>query len=169
MGMNLEDNEKVKTFKLFDGKYEVTDNGKVISYIRKYPKEMIGKITNSGYRMVLLYDNDGNRIYKNVHRLVAEAFIPNPDNLPEVNHKDGNKLNNHVHNLEWTTSKQNKLHCRDCIGSKNQKITFEQANQIRKLKNEGMSNSEISKLYGIKKSQIGYIMQNKRWCINEDV
>ena len=62
-----------------------------------------------GYFIVDLYE-DGRRSTKRVNRLVAEAFIPNPDDKPEVNHKDGNKLNNNVGNLEWTTSKENCEH-----------------------------------------------------------
>ena len=45
-----------------------------------------------------------------MHRLVATAFIPNPDNLPEVNHKDKNKSNNHIDNLEWTSMRENRTH-----------------------------------------------------------
>lgn len=59
-----------------------------------------------GYLMVGL-NKDGKRIMRRVHRLVATAFIPNHDNLPQVNHKDENKHNNHVENLEWCTASYN--------------------------------------------------------------
>jgi len=64
------------------------------------------------YRNVGMKVN-GVRIFKRVNRLVAEAFIPNPLNLPEVNHKDLNKYNNLYDNLEWMTGEQNKQHARD--------------------------------------------------------
>ena len=62
-------------------------------------------MVGSGYMCVVL---TGKRCY--VHRLVAQTFIPNPDNKPNVNHKDGNRLNNHVDNLEWCTQKENVSH-----------------------------------------------------------
>ena len=64
---------------------------------------------NKGYLCVDLYKN-GKRSTKKVHRLVADAFIPNPKRKPCVNHKDGNKLNNSFDNLEWVTSKENCRH-----------------------------------------------------------
>ncbi len=64
-----------------------------------------------GYPTVGIYaDNVSKPKNKSIHRLVAQAFIPNPENKPQVNHIDGNKLNNHVSNLEWVTSKQNMSH-----------------------------------------------------------
>lgn len=60
---------------------------------------------------------DGKRHYLRVHRLVAKTFIPNPDNLPEVNHKDEDKTNNSTDNLEWCTSHDNKVY-----GSRREKV-----------------------------------------------
>lgn len=65
-----------------------------------------------GYLMVHLYRKRMNKTVK-VHRLVAEAFVPNPDGLPEVNHIDGNKSNNSASNLEWVTRRQNMRHARE--------------------------------------------------------
>jgi len=71
-------------------------------------------ITNKGYKRVAIYKNKSSKQKKYaVHRLVALTWIPNPDNLPQVNHKDGNKLNNAIGNLEWTTGSDNVNHAFD--------------------------------------------------------
>lgn len=84
--------------------YEIEPDGRVFSkYSNRYLKP---SLCNNGYYTVELF-NDKKSKRKTVHRLVAEAYIPNPDNLPQVNHKDENKLNNDVSNLEWCTSEYN--------------------------------------------------------------
>lgn len=65
------------------------------------------KDNRNRYKYVTLWDRNGKFLKTSIHRLVAQAFIPNPDNLPEVNHKDENKANNKVDNLEWCTHKYN--------------------------------------------------------------
>lgn len=72
---------------------------------------------NRGYLMCVLCKNS-KMFPKKIHRLVAETFIPNPDNKPEVNHKNGNKFDNNVSNLEWTTRSDNLKHCYRILGKK---------------------------------------------------
>lgn len=90
--------------------YFVTDDGDVISLRCVNPVKMVGGITLGGYRQVLLAYNL--RKYRPIlaHRLVAKAFIPNPQNKPCVNHKNANKLDNNISNLEWCTYSENNRH-----------------------------------------------------------
>lgn len=88
----------------YEGLYEVSSNGKVKSL--KKGIFLKTETLPSGYLRVYLTKNKNSRHFM-VHRLVAEAFIPNPDNLPQVNHKDEVKTNNSVDNLEWCTAKYN--------------------------------------------------------------
>jgi len=110
-------NEEWKPIEGYEGLYEVSNLGRV----RSLPREVKGHkgtpylrpgcilknhIDYKGYEYVVLTVN-AKGIQKKVHRLVAMAFIPNPDNLPMVNHKDECKANNHVDNLEWCTALYN--------------------------------------------------------------
>ena len=83
--------------------YKVNENGEVYSIKRN---KILKQYEKKNYLGVYLYQNN-KRKFKAVHRLVAEAFIDNPYNLPQVNHKDENSMNNNVYNLEWCTQKYN--------------------------------------------------------------
>ena len=103
----------IKEIKHFDG-YFVDGEGRVFStrknggYNRDLT-EMHLREDKDGYLEVGMYSN-GNRYWRRVHRLVAEAFIPNPNHYPQINHIDGNPKNNSVENLEWCTCQQNIIH-----------------------------------------------------------
>lgn len=110
----------------YEGVYQISTDGQVKSLARitisqsnkgKYTKKdriLIPEITSKGlgYYRVLLCKNSIITKFL-IHRLVAKAFIPNPENKPQVNHRDGNKLNNNVENLEWVTASENVQHAFD--------------------------------------------------------
>lgn len=88
------------------GRYSITKDGRVFSNNRK--KYLKGSIKNNGYIYVCLWLGYKHSVH--IHKLVAEAYLPNPNNLPQINHKDGNKMNNHADNLEWCTASHNMRH-----------------------------------------------------------
>lgn len=90
--------------------YFVNKKGVIISFKRDYPHVMQPKIGDKGYYEVGLRDKNSNRKFYHIHRIVAGTFIKNPNRRRYINHKDGNKLNNHVENLEWVTASENTLH-----------------------------------------------------------
>ena len=110
--------ENWKDIEGYDGLYQVSSNGRVKSLnYRKTGKEKILKqtICKNGYSRVLLSKN-GIQKLKIVHRLVAEVFIPNPDNKPEIDHINCNRSDNRIENLKWCTRKEN---CNNPITLKN--------------------------------------------------
>src|SRR5574344_1980826 len=99
----MEEWKEIKGFK----DYKISNNGNVFSKLKN--RNITPYINESGYYRIRLSLN-GKIHHKTIHRLVALAFIENKNNLPEVNHKDENKLNNNVENLEWCTKRYNILY-----------------------------------------------------------
>ncbi len=104
---NMGDNEK--WISSYEETYSVDTLGSVYSYKFNKKKKIKSRPDAKGYLLVGLHHNGITKTHK-VHRIVAMAFIPNPENKPQVNHKDGNKQNNYYCNLEWATSEENLLH-----------------------------------------------------------
>jgi hypothetical protein len=98
--------------------YFVSDTGDIFSNKTECVKKRIFGLDNAGYRNVCL-SSKGKVITFLVHRIVANAFIPNPENKPCVNHKDGNKSNNDISNLEWCTYSENEKHSYSALGKIN--------------------------------------------------
>ena len=146
-------NEIWKSVKGYEGLYEVSNLGRVKALERRKNcnrgygiiKEHIMKpnFCNTDYYRVALTNNNHIRKYYLIHRLVAEAFIENPNNYDIVNHKDGNKLNNQVDNLEWCTVSYNLKHAYE----NGFKVTIKQLcseiqtlkDKVEKLEKEQMS------------------------------
>ena len=122
----------------YEGIYDVSNFGRVKSYLRGKVHLLKYQVDAQGYVIVTLYKNEQSKRAK-VHILVAQAFIPNPSNKPQVNHIDGNKANPHVSNLEWVTQSENMLHAfriglkKSATGSKNgkAKLTDDDIRYIR--------------------------------------
>ena len=90
----------------YEGLYQVSNFGRVKSFYHNTPKIIYQSLHSMGYWRVCLVKN-GKRKDVSVHRLVAQAFLPNPDNKPQVDHLNGDKRDNRVENLEWVTRKEN--------------------------------------------------------------
>ena len=97
-------NEIYKDIPGYEGLYQISNLGNVKSLKRN---KILAKNNNGNGYLYACLSKDGQAKNYYIHRLVSQAFIPNPDNKPEVNHKDENKENNCVENLEWVTSKEN--------------------------------------------------------------
>ena len=155
----------------YKGLYSATEDGKIWAY----PKlNWSGRFLKSwkighGYLVVSLYIDKKQKKFL-IHRLIAQTFIPNPESLREVNHKDGNKLNNFVSNLEWVTSKQNKEHAWENGSYKhkgedhfNSKFLNKDIIKIRQLFDSGTSLSKIASLYNSNYFHIRKIVKRMIW------
>lgn len=172
-----------KKIKDFDN-YEVSNTGKVRintyqtidsnGAIRTYEgHELNQAINSSNYKKVSLR-KDGKNYNKYVHRLIAEAFIPNPNNYQEINHIDGNKHNNNIDNLEWVTKSKNAIHAfnnelRD-ISMYNRRLVSQSESlfnivdiiTIQRLYELGITKNKIAKIYNTYNSNICNLLNDKK-------
>ena len=121
--------EQWKPIEGTDGKYEVSNLGRVRTNGKRPGLLKLTK-QKSGYRYAMIQLSNGKQKNCRVHRLVAEHFLPNPDNMKEVNHKDGNKDNNRADNLEWCTRSHNVKHSFDTGLKQPHRWTAEERKQI---------------------------------------
>lgn len=173
------------------GKYQISNIGRIKSLKRivfsksgysfvVHEKITFGNKKPNGYYVFNL-KRGGSSAY--ISRLVAQAFIPNPDNKPHVNHIDGVPANNKVANLEWCTHKENMRHAwrtglfessrkkaRINCGNRfrgeksyTSKLSNRDVLSVRKLHNKGKSNTELGKIYRVDQSTISNIIHRKTW------
>lgn len=143
--------------------YKVSNLGRIYSTKRRTCLK-VKKLGNNGYYQVRLY-KDGEYRYKNLHRLIAETFIPNPKNLRTVNHINGNKLDNRVSNLEWADDCTQQHHaCLLGLKKTTQHILTEE--EILDVYKRYFENHEsmgsIARLYGTRKQQIAKLVKGQR-------
>ena len=152
--------------------YKVSNHGNVIStdYLGTGKSQLLKKHKrDDGYLGITIYINNIPNP-RSIHRLVADAFIPNPENLPYVNHKDGNKENNNVNNLEWITSKGNSNHAVDigliksCEDSHRAKCTNAQIINVCELlvQNE-LTLQQISAKTNVSYDTVYDVLRGKCW------
>ena len=159
----------------YEGIYKISKTGKVWSNMSM---RYIGSNVKGAYSIVDLR-KDGNQNIKTIHRLVAEHFIPNENNLREVNHIDGNKHNNDISNLEWVSSSRNTKHGwennllkPDGIVKARRKLSPKQVIEIRnRYKPRCMINGTraLSREFNVSQAQISFIVNKKERIKHEHI
>ena len=149
--------------------YEVSNKGDV----RRIGKDKILSkyVDRDGYLHSSIIRPNGKQYHPGIHRFVGLAFIPNPENKPEINHKDGNKQNNRVENLEWVTTQENiqhafDTHLKEAVKGEDNSLSIYSEEQIRRvceLLEKKCRAKDISELVGVDRKYITDIKYGKRW------
>lgn len=160
-----------KDIKNFEGHYQVSNLGRVKSIKFSNYRIMKTKLCH-GYPQVGLRLLNKPRKFMYIHRLLGIHFLDNPNNYEEINHKDGNRSNNNLTNLEWCSSSQNIKHSFDKLGKQprwGEKCNFAKLtkNEVLKIKdllnNTELTQKEIGKRFGVGQQQISRIKNKVRW------
>lgn len=168
--------EEWKDVEGYDGLYQVSNFGRVKSFVVSKKGRIRKGVPALGYPQVQLKGHgDGTFETGKIHRLVAIAFIPNPDNLPEVNHIKGDRGDCRYWMLEWSTASNNMIHAYRVLGKKsnfgdkrgeknyNTKYKNEDILRIRELASQGVTPTEIAREYNETTGSICRIIKRKRW------
>jgi hypothetical protein len=152
----------------FEGRYQVSDQGRVKTFCRHAEgRIMHPTLLSSGYLQACLTSPNGAQVRYRLHRLVALVFIPNPDNLPEVDHLDCDKQNCAAANLEWVTSQENMRRAAQnglmLRGEKNHKarLTAADVSVIRGDALAGVGVRALAARYGVHRNTIGLILSGR--------
>jgi hypothetical protein len=162
----MDNSEEWRTVAGFEGRYEVSNHGRVRSIARIPRIRKLGLA--SGYHTLQLGPRGARHTYL-IHRLVAQAFIPNPDNKPEVNHLHEPKTNNRADNLEWATRPENTEHAviNDLVGhgeaKPNHILTEVEVIELRILAAQGLSYVALAKRYNIHPVTASDAARRKTW------
>ncbi len=152
----MKEGEKITHIEGSNGKYWVTNFGRIFrAPCPKRPNwnELNGEENHGYMRVKLSLDSGVQR--ERIHRLVAKAFLDNPDNKPVVNHIDGDKQNNKAENLEWCTYSENEYHSYRTLGKRHPKQLPENTRKIvRNLRQSGKTIREIAAHLGISESSV---------------
>lgn len=151
--------------------YKASDDGQIASF-KKDPSGYIltQHEASNGYMRVAVRSEAHKGNCAGVHRFVAAAFIPNPNNLPEINHKNGNKKDNRVENLEWVTSSQNHKHAYKVLGKQsaakgkrfNRKAKLSPT-EVRIIRTSTLGISELAEYFGIDQSTVYNVRKRKTY------
>ena len=162
--------EYFKNIKGFEGIYQVSNLGNIKSFKKEIPVLLKLNKNSNGYIQAQLYLN-GKRSVPQVHRLVAEAFIPNPENKPEVNHIDTIKTNNEFSNLEWVTRQENQIHISNITKIKRMKPAsieqLETTDKVYKLREQDGNDNDLCALIGISKVTLYTRLKKSNWKKSE--
>lgn len=176
--LSLEDlpGEKWKYIPNTNDMYKISNLGRIVSFHKNKISFLHPNKTRKGYaRVAICFCNAKRQVF--VHRLVAEAFLQNPYGYKEINHKDGNKLNNEVNNLEFCTSKYNTWHKFNVLGYRHSEETREKMAELRRGKNlsddvrRKMSIGHIGKKRSadsVKKTALGKMKKVVQMTINNE-
>lgn len=163
------DKEIWKDIDGYDGLYQVSNLGNVRSFKRGKLRIMAFSTNKYGYHKITLHDNKVKK-HTTIHQLVAKAFIPNPENKPQVNHINGIRNDNRLENLEWCTAKENTNHSIEILNSR--KIGEHHSCSILDTKTvllivdldkKGFLIKEISNITGVKSSTINNVINGRSW------
>lgn len=150
----------------------LAEQWKTVSLAPRYEVSNLGRIRHGTTLVVKTVDSLSSEYPKTqlwvkgckknflIHRLVADAFIPNPEGKPFVNHKDANKSNNIASNLEWATPFENYYHAA-CHGKMGKRLTVEDVAQMRALHQQGMSKAALSRTFGIARTSVRRIIDRE--------